>query len=158
MSKNSRSKIWSILTVLLISCGAAPAHHPGGRTPEPAWPEVRLPGGGAIRVELARTPEERAQGLMFRESMPEDQGMLFVFDEPDFQTFYMKNCFFAQDWLFLDAAGRIVDVLEDRPPCHADPCPTWTSKVKARFVLELRAGVAKRYGLKPGVLLGLPKW
>lgn len=154
MSKNSRSKTWSILTVLLISCGAAPAE----RTIAQTQPEVRLPGGAVIRVELARTPEERAQGLMFRESMPEDQGMLFVFDESDYQSFYMKNCFFAQDWLFLDAAGRVVEVMEDRPPCSADPCPTWTSKVKARFVLELRAGTVKRHGLKPGVVLGLPKW
>lgn len=123
-----------------------------------AWPEVRLPGGTLVRVELARTPEEKAQGLMFRESMPEDQGMLFLFDEPGRQSFYMKNCFFAQDWLFLDADGRIVEVMEDRPPCAADPCPTWTSKAEALYVLELRAGMAKRHGLKPGVVLGLPKW
>jgi len=119
---------------------------------------VRLPGGAVIKVEIARSPEERAQGLMFRESIREDQGMLFIFEEPDHQTFYMKNCFFPQDWIFMDAAGRIVDVMEDRPPCPADPCPSWTSTQKALLVLELRAGMAKRHGLKPGVLLGLPKW
>ena len=154
MSRNSRSKTWSILAILLISCRPAPPPS----TTAPAWPEVRLPGGAAVRVEIARTPEERAQGLMFRESIPEDQGMLFVFDAPDHQSFYMKNCFFPQDWVFLDAGGTVVEVMEDRPPCPADPCPTWTSKARALYVLELRAGAAKRHGLAPGVQLGLPKW
>lgn len=154
MSKSSRSKTWSILAALLISCRPVPAPSTTG----PAWPEVRLPDGAVVKVELARTPEERAQGLMFRESMPADQGMLFVSAAPERQTFYMKNCFFPQDWVFMDAGGRVVEVMADRPPCPADPCPSWTSAAPAVYCLELNAGMAKRHGVKPGVVLGLPKW
>ncbi len=124
----------------------------------PAWPEVRLPDGAVVRVEIVRTPEERAQGLMFRESLPADRGMLFVFEEPDHQSFYMKNCFFPQDWIFMDGSGRVVEVMADRPPCPADPCPTWVSREKALLVLEVNGGAAKRHGIEPGVQLGLPKW
>jgi hypothetical protein len=118
---------------------------------------VRLPDGTPVKVELARTPEERAQGLMFRESMPADRGMLFVFEREEPQTFYMKNCHFPQDWVFLDADGTVTEVMADRPPCPADPCPAWTSKKPALFVLELNAGAAKRHGIEPGARLELPK-
>jgi hypothetical protein len=153
MSRSTRSRTWSILAALLINCAPAPATRAGG----PAWPEVRLPDGAIVKVELARTPGERSQGLMFRESMPADRGMLFVFEREEPQSFYMRNCFFPQDWVFLDAAGTVTEVMPDRPPCPADPCPAWTSKGPARYVLELNAGAAKRHGVTPGARLGLPK-
>ena len=154
MSKNSRLKI-CILLLTIVSC------RPGTTAPGPApaavWPEVKLPDGAAVKVEYARTSEERAQGLMFRQSMATDHGMLFVFEEAEYQSFYMKNCFFPQDMLFLDAKGTVVDLTENFEPCRDDPCRTYTSRQKALYVLELNAGQVKKHGLKIGSALTLPK-
>jgi uncharacterized protein len=144
-----------ILLLTLISCRPTPTVP--GPAPAAAWPEVRLPDGAAVKVEYARTPEERAQGLMYRQSMAEDHGMLFVFDEAENQSFYMKNCFFAQDMLFLDAKGVVVDLTENFEPCADEPCRTYTSRQKALYVLELNAGQVKKHGIKVGAILKLPK-
>jgi len=139
---------------MLVSCRPAPSAAPPQTS---SWPEVGLPDGAGVGVEFARTPEERAQGLMFRESMPADRGMLFIFEEADYQSFYMKNCFFPQDMIFMDARGRVVDLRENFEPCRVDPCPTYTSKGKALYVLELNAGQAKKHSIKIGSSLKLPK-
>jgi len=152
MSKSIRSKIFILL--ILASCRPAPSATQGAA---PAWPEVVLTDGAKVKVEVVATAEERALGLMFRESMPADHGMLFIFETPEFQTFYMKNCFFPQDMVFLDEKGGVVDVKENFEPCRAEPCPTYTSKGKALYVLELNAGQAKKHGIMIGSTLKLPK-
>ena len=153
MSKNSRLKI-CILLLTVISCRPGATAGPG---PATAWPVVRLPDGTDVKVEYARTPEERGQGLMYRQSMPADHGMLFIFEEAEHQSFYMKNCFFPQDMLFLDSTGKVVDLTENFEPCAGDPCRTYTSKQNALYVLELNAGQVKKHGLKIGSALTLPK-
>jgi uncharacterized membrane protein (UPF0127 family) len=83
-------------------------------------------------------------GLMFRPSLPEDQGMLFVFEELDFHGIWMKNCKFPIDILWLDEEGRVVHLAESVPPCRADPCPVYQPLRKAAYVVELNAGQARR--------------
>jgi len=111
-----------------------------------------------IELELARTDEERRRGLMFRNRLGERQGMLFCFAEDRKHAFWMKNTYLSLDVFFLSEDGVVVDLLERLPPCPQDPCPSYVSRVPARYALEVGGGVAGRYGVARGdrVLLKLP--
>jgi uncharacterized protein len=146
----------------LASCSPAPdgAKAPAASsppassgTPAGSGPRVVLPSGKVIDVELARSDDERAQGLMYRASMAKDHGMVFLFEGLDVRPFWMKNCHFPLDMVYTLSDGTVVDVLRDVPPCAADPCPNFPPKAKADTVLELNAGVAPANGVAPGVRL-----
>ncbi len=121
----------------------APAAEAGG-------PRVVLPSGAVVRVELALTDAERAQGLMYRESLAQDAGMLFLFDGLEARPFWMKNCHFPLDLVHLTKDGAIVDVIPNVPSCAADPCPTYAPAAPSDTVLELNAGAAAKNGLVRG--------
>jgi len=106
--------------------------------------------GATIQAEVADTEAKRRLGLMFRESLPQDRGMLFIFDQPDLYSFWMKNCRFPLDMIWLDQNKRIVSVTSNAPPCLSDPCPTYQPKGKALYVIEAVAGFANENGLLPG--------
>jgi hypothetical protein len=106
--------------------------------------------GKSVTAELAVTDEERARGLMFREKVLADQGMLFVFDREDVHVFWMKNTLVPLDMVWLDGDRRVIHIAADVPPCQEDPCPSYGPGSPARYVLELRAGEAARHGLRPG--------
>jgi hypothetical protein len=110
--------------------------------------KVYFPDGRAVTAELAVTDEERQQGLMFREKLDENQGMLFLFEGEDVHAFWMKNMKFAIDILWLDGQKRIVHLEAGVPPCTADPCPSYVPKAAARYVLELKSGAAARHSLR----------
>ena len=118
-------------------------------------PRVRMPSGVEYSVELALTPEDQAQGLMFRESLPERHGMLFVFPETAPHHFWMKNTMIPLDMIWLDASGKVLFVSADTPPCKADPCPTYGPDGPAQSVLEIAGGKAKAEGVAVGATLGL---
>ena len=143
-----------LAALLLAACtggrGATPS---ASQTPPTAGPRVVLPSGTVFTLEVARTPEQVAQGLMFRESLAPGTGMVFLFDAPRPQAFWMKNCHFALDMVFTLKDGKVVDVLENVPPCEADPCPSYPSSSPADTVVELTAGDAKRHGVVPGARL-----
>jgi len=123
----------------------------GARANEPAhWVEL---GGQRYRVELAADDHSRMRGLMFRESMPADAGMLFVFDREYPQSFWMKNTLLALDILYFDHAGRLVSLSAHTPPCKSAYCPSYPSTGPAKFVLELNAGQADRLRLEAGARL-----
>ena len=119
----------------------------------PGPPVCTVPDGTRIRLELALTDQEKALGLMYRDSLPPDSGMLFVFDSDASLAFWMKNTFIPLDLVWLDAAGRVVDVRANVPPCRADPCPTYSPAAPARTVLEVNGGFAAAHGVKPGAVL-----
>lgn len=119
-------------------------------------PTVEL-GGKTYSVELAETPETQERGLMFRDSMPEDHGMLFIFAENAPRGFWMKNCKFPQDMLFFDDTMRLVSVQKRVPPCYADPCPSYSSGAPAKYVLELNAGQADKLGVQSGDVFALKR-
>lgn len=110
--------------------------------------KIYFPDGDSVTAELAVTPEERARGLMYRKKMGFDQGMLFIFGEEDFYSFWMKNMVIPLDFIWLDKEKRIVHMEQNVPPCKQEPCPTYTSKVPARFFLELKAGSVEKRKLK----------
>lgn len=118
-----------------------------------AEPKVSL-GGETFTVEVADEPSERQLGLMFRDSMPADHGMLFIFEAEEPRSFWMKNCRFPLDIMYFNADGELINV-QTATPCRTRECPGYPSAGPARYVLELNAGTAARLGLEPGAQLDL---
>jgi uncharacterized membrane protein (UPF0127 family) len=112
-----------------------------------------LPSGAVYRVEVARTPEEQARGLMFRESLPERTGMLFRFEDDGPHGFWMKNTMIPLDIVWLDENGQVVFVSENTPPCRADPCPNYGPEVPSWTVLEIAGGLAAKEKVTVGSVI-----
>ena len=106
--------------------------------------------GERFSVEIADTPDAQRLGLMFRESMPDDRGMLFIFDGEAQRGFWMKNTKISLDILYFDADRKLVYLHEDVPPCTTPECPSYASHHPSKYVLELNAGVSKRLGVQRG--------
>jgi uncharacterized membrane protein (UPF0127 family) len=111
---------------------------------DPAVVPLTLPSGKVLQVEVMVKDEDRALGLMFRPSLPDDRGLLFVFESVDFHGIWMKNCKFPIDILWLDTDRKIVHVQESAPPCVKEPCPVYSPLRRASYVVELNAGQARR--------------
>jgi uncharacterized membrane protein (UPF0127 family) len=116
--------------------------------------DLRWNGGReSFAVEVADEAAERAQGLMFRDSMAPDQGMLFVYDAPKRAQFWMKNTLIPLDMVFADAAGRVTHV-------HSNAVPMDESVIDGgegvQFVLEINGGLAARLGLSVGAEMRHP--
>ncbi len=105
-------------------------------------------------VEIAKSGEEKAQGLMYRTSLPENRGMLFEFQGEEIRSFWMKNMLIPLDVIFAASDGRIVSI-KTMLPCQTDDCPAYSSDEPARYALEINAGLSKKYGLKPGDRMSL---
>jgi uncharacterized membrane protein (UPF0127 family) len=105
-----------------------------------------------LLVELATTQEQIRQGLMYREHLGENEGMLFDMGFSSRHSFWMYNTLIPLDAIFLDEQMRIVDMQTMVPCGSSNPslCPSYTSKALARYVLEVNSGFAKRHGLKVG--------
>lgn len=124
-------------------------------------PWVELVGHRYV-VELAQDDAERARGLMFRDAMDADRGMLFIHDAQEPQAYWMKNTKIALDILYFDNDHKLVSQQRDVPPCSlGDACPPYPSNAPARYVLELNAGQAEKLKLQDGALLkfgpGIPQ-
>jgi uncharacterized membrane protein (UPF0127 family) len=107
---------------------------------------------GEIRVclRIAKTEKERQKGLMFQTHLGRKEGMLFLFDNDQIQSFWMKNTYLSLDLVFMDDKRLIVDVLEDLPPCPSESCPVYYSRVPARYVLELKGGFIRQFNVQKG--------
>lgn len=116
-------------------------------------PRAIFPDGTTVDLELALTAQEVSTGLSFRPSLPQGRGMLFLFDEARYPSFWMKNMMFSLDLLYLNETGTVVHVEAKVPPCAADPCPTYPSSDPAIAVLEVNAGVAAEHGVEKGSVI-----
>jgi len=167
--------ILAIAAIALSAGACSPAPEttesttPAPRTAIPPTPAVGsvqparvvLPDGFRVNLELAITPEELAQGLMFRPTLADDRGMLLVFAEERLPNIWMMNTLIALDLVYLDRSGAVVDVVTDAQPCPGEPCPRFTPKRPAQAVLEIPAGNADRHGIEVGVTLdfsGVPDY
>jgi uncharacterized membrane protein (UPF0127 family) len=112
-------------------------------------------GGQSFVVEIANTTEKQALGLMFRDSMPADQGMLFIFPDEAPRRFWMKNTRIALDIIYFDKDLKLVSISADTPPCRVSDCPGYPSAAPAKYVLELNAGTAAELGVGSGDRLKL---
>jgi hypothetical protein len=108
---------------------------------------VGATGPHRFKVELAETPAQMTQGLMFRTSLAPDAGMLFDYRQPTVATMWMRNTLIPLDMLFVDAQGRIVNIHERAVPQSLDVIAA-TAPVRA--VIELNGGTAARLGIEPG--------
>jgi uncharacterized membrane protein (UPF0127 family) len=126
------------------SHASGPAAAPG------ADPTVVVQANGRavpFRVEVAVTPAEHARGLMYRSHLDTDAGMLFVFEEPAVQRFWMKNTLIPLDMIFIDADLRIAGVVENAAP------ETETERMvpaRSQYVLEIGGGLSARLGIHAG--------
>jgi uncharacterized protein len=127
----------------------------------PALPEISLHlGNQAYTLEHATTPEQSAQGLMHRTSLPENHGMLFSFPSPGPVAFWMKNTLIPLDMLFL-RQGKVVYIQDDAQPClqpsgaMPKPCPAYGpgGAVPVDSVIELPAGTVKAHKLSVGLIV-----
>lgn len=102
-----------------------------------------------IEVEMAFTPEQRALGLMNRELLGDECGMLFVFEEDADGGFWMKNTLIPLDIAYLDSSATVVSI-KRMEPCEADPCPTYDPGQAYRYALEVNAGALEQWGIALG--------
>ncbi len=160
--KNCQRLLPIVLGILLISCSQqTPAQPPNitvSSTPTvvnnlgqklPISAVAITPNGRKIQLEVARTPKQQAMGLMYRDALPDNRGMLFEFSSPQPVSFWMLNVPVPLDMVFL-RQGIVQYIAASVPPCTKQPCPTYGPRTLIDQVIELRSGRAAELGLKKG--------
>jgi hypothetical protein len=106
-------------------------------------------GDHQLKVEVVTKPGDQAMGLMYRRSLDRDSGMLFIFRREEPQSFWMKNTLIPLDMIFISRNLTIVDITTMQP-CRTDPCPDYTSRQPAQYVLEVNAGYCRSHSIEIG--------
>lgn len=115
---------------------------------------VTFPSGTVLETEVADTPEKQLFGLAFRESLPPDTGMLYIFDTSDRHKVRTKAFTFPVDVIWANESRHVVHLVEGALPCDQDPCPAYGPPPEnARYVIETEAGFIKRESLSTGIEL-----
>ena len=116
-----------------------------------AFPQVVLMPSGkdpiTVDVEIARTPEERQRGLMYRKHLAPNQGMLFLFEKTDHLSFWMRNTYIPLDMVFIEPGMRVLGIVENTTPLSDKSCRV---PGESQYVLEVNAGFSRAHGLKRG--------
>jgi len=150
MRRTTRLALWSVGLLLALSpvaaCKPSPPKNPA-RTYELTFGKV------VVKAELACTPAERRRGLMFRKSLPEDGGMLFVFPKPKKAAFWMKNTRVPLDVAFIGSSGRILQISRLRPYSEK----LVRSRYVVKYALEVRRGFFASHRIKVGDRMVLPE-
>jgi hypothetical protein len=128
---------------MTLICGPAEAKDPEAA---PKFKKI-LVGKTTLRVEVVETLEKQERGLMFRQSLPENEGMLFVYREPQELAFWMRNTFIPLDIAFVGADGIILNIHQARP---LDESVLYRSAGAAKYVIETNQGWFSRHGIRPG--------
>lgn len=133
-----------------------PPSKPNSLTQPSTLPTTTLDiAGETFTVELAYRQMDRTRGLMYRDKLEAQAGMLFIFERARPRTFHMANCLIDLDIAFLDAQGRIVNVLTMRKPAPGGQSKLYHSAGPAQYALELPVGTAARLSLKAGQTITL---
>jgi uncharacterized protein len=145
-----RKYVLAPLLVLLAGCGEQTDAIDEFRTRK-----VRLPDGVIIRAEVMQREEDMRRGMMFRHSLPENRGMLFIHGSPGKYAYYMYQVKIPLDIIWMDNRNTIVEISENTPPCktNASQCPTYGGTKDALVVLELAGGSARKHGIVTGARL-----
>ncbi len=106
-------------------------------------------GDHRITVEVVTKPADQARGLMYRRSLAKNGGMFFIFRQEEPQSFWMKNTLIPLDMIFISRNLVIVDITTMQP-CITDPCPDYTSRQPAQYVLEVNAGYCRSHHITIG--------
>jgi uncharacterized membrane protein (UPF0127 family) len=142
-----RSTILALLVLALAGCSTKPTTFDEYNTRV-----VTLPGGKQVRAEVMVSEMDMTRGMMCRDSLAPDRGMLFMHRSPGNYRYWMYQVRIPLDLIWMDHDRQIVEIVADAPPCKtaADQCPTYGGRRRAQYVLELAGGMAARYGLKVG--------
>jgi uncharacterized protein len=133
--------------------GLTLAQNNAQNAPQPPLPTIKVKAGMfVVTAEVAKEPAERSMGLMFRQTMEPDHGMLFVFDRSDIHCFWMRNTLLPLSIAWLAEDGTIVSLADMTPKSENNNCPTGTAK----YALEMNQGWFKKKGLKVGSKLKSP--
>ncbi len=143
--------VWCCCAVLLTACYDT---EETPRRSEHGLPTGRVLIGARedpvfVDVEVAETAEHRTQGLMNRESLPPDAGMMFVYFEPTLGGFWMKDTTISLSVAFIDEEERIVDII-DMDPCKKDPCRSYVPETEYVAALEVNQGMFEEWGVGIG--------
>jgi uncharacterized membrane protein (UPF0127 family) len=114
---------------------------------------VTLPHGEKIKAEVVTHPTEMMRGMMFRDSLPMDRGMLFIHGSPGKYTYWMYQVKIPLDIIWIGRNRQVVEISRNTPPCtsqSAKECPSYGGNQPAVFVLELAGGAAAKYGIDVG--------
>ena len=111
-------------------------------------------GDHQVKVEVVKRSDEMARGLMYRRSLGKDSGMLFIFRKEELQSFWMKNTLIPLDMIFI-SADRVIVEITTMQPCITDPCPDYTSRQPAQYVLEVNAGYCRSHTIIIGDKISL---
>ncbi len=103
-----------------------------------------------FNVELAVTPEQRRNGLMFRENLGPKEGMLFVYDKEEMYYFWMKNTLISLDIIWINNNKEVVFISENVQPCKNVSCPAIKPSENAKYILEINGGICQKIGLAIG--------
>ncbi|HEX3536626.1 MAG TPA: DUF192 domain-containing protein [Stellaceae bacterium] len=144
-SSLARRTLLLVLAATLLA--ATPAAAQLARFPTAPLTIVTASGPHRFTVEVATTPAQMEQGLMFRQSLAPDAGMIFDYGGVSMASMWMKNTLIPLDMLFVDAKGRVIGIHERAVPQSLDTIP---SPGPARAVIELNGGTAARLGIRPG--------
>lgn len=143
-----------MLLAVVLTAGCGDGAGDQGPAADAALPVVTLlVGDTPVRAEVARTPEQMERGLGFRDSLPDDAGMLFVFNFPSRFQFWMRGMRFALDFIWIDGDGTVREVTADVPPEPGVPdqeLRRYQPAYDVTYVLEVNAGFAARHGIAPG--------
>ncbi|MFH1036529.1 MAG: DUF192 domain-containing protein [Patescibacteria group bacterium] len=139
-----RVKILFVISIFVISFGAVFLMLYFKKTGSVCFNE------NCFKIELAKTPEEKARGLMFRENLDQDKGMLFIYGEEENLPFTMRNTKIPLDIIWINGNEEIVFVSENSQPCHTEVCPSINPEKSAQYVLEINGGIAEKIGLEIG--------
>ncbi|MFU8849234.1 MAG: DUF192 domain-containing protein [Opitutales bacterium] len=145
--------LWPLVTLLLA--GVFTACHPPKDNTAAAAPDTYFPiniGSRTLQLQLALTPTEHQQGLMFRNSLAEDHGMLFLFPRPKPQSFWMKNTRIPLDIGYFDTSGRLVEVHKLFP---YDESPVASRSQEILIAIETNRDWYARNGIAPGARLDM---
>ncbi|OUL23221.1 DUF192 domain-containing protein [Nostoc sp. 106C] len=151
-----------LLSVLLMGCSPPTTAKPPTATSDsqaqapvsagqklPISAEAIVPNGTKVQLEVAQTPKQQEIGLMYRTSLPDNQGMLFKFPSAQPVRFWMKNTLIPLDIVFMQN-GVVKYIQTSTPPCTKEPCPTYGPSTLIDTVIELRSGRATELKLKVG--------
>jgi len=118
---------------------------------QPAFVKVSI-GSVSVDAEVASTPEQWKTGLMYRETLAEGHGMLFVFPDSQIRSFWMKNTLVPLDIIFIGADKKVVSISQ-AGPCTSLLCENYVSERPAMYVLEVSRGFAEQYGISRGDII-----
>ncbi len=135
-----------ILTILLIIIFLSIYFVSKNKKTEIFFPKQNI----KIEAQLAQTILQQTKGLMNVKSLPENQGMLFVFLDESRKSFWMKNTYIPLDLIFISRDKKIVEIKENFEPCQQKNCPSYTSQKKVKYVLEVNGGFCQKHQIKEG--------